>query len=122
MQEYRVITIEAFLRGMAELPPGSAIIYYKGHLPYDTAYKKDLVNAKVLSNMAWDAMLAGKVHLVQRRSGNEFEYLAVLRPKPHKTVVWKKCYAPGWWKALPSTKPPRPILYRIHHNLERRTA
>lgn len=58
--------------------PGSKITYHTGHLCRDRA-NKDNTWLDTIALTAWNAASAGQVHLVQRRIGNVFDYIAVKR-------------------------------------------
>ena len=64
------ITAESF-----NLPRGTRMIYHTGDLVRDFSRSREVWKVRCL---AWEAMLAGKVHLVQRRLGDcKFEYIAL---------------------------------------------
>lgn len=85
------LTETAFCAWLGAAAPGDTIIYYRGALARDTCAHLQILapddRARVarLAGRALKLAEAGLVHLVQRRRGVEdFEYLAIARPRPRR--------------------------------------
>lgn len=83
-----------FRAWLANAAPGSALVYYRGHLTYDrmpSAKKLPEPLRLQLSAMARRALQCGEdglVHLVQRRHGeNDFSYIAIARRRPRMAAA-----------------------------------
>jgi hypothetical protein len=64
-----------------KLKPGEAIVYYKG---WSLARGRNTTAAEpdpqlAAADAAWQAALAGRVDLLQRRTGDGVEYIAIRR-------------------------------------------
>jgi hypothetical protein len=87
------LTDTALCAWLGAATSGDTIIYHRGMLALDLCKQRKLLPenermrlAKVASR-AWRLAEAGLLHLVQRRRGPEdFEYIAVARPKPRRNA------------------------------------
>lgn len=76
------------------IQPGEVVAYHTGNLMADRTLGPDFMRVENTARAAWDAMEAGKVRLVQARTGTEgvFQYLVIKRKGPFKKVNWCGCY------------------------------
>lgn len=87
------LTDTALCAWLGAAMPGDIIIYHRGMLALDLCKQRKQLpeNQRVrlarVASRAWRLAEAGLLHLVQRRRGPEdFEYLAVARPKPRRNA------------------------------------
>lgn len=85
------VTEASFCAWLGAAAPGDTIIYHRGALARDTCAQLHIltpderVRVARLAGRALKLGEAGLIHLVQRRRGVEdFEYLAVARPRPRR--------------------------------------
>lgn len=85
------LTEASFCAWLGAAAPGDTIIYHRGALARDTCAHLHIlapderVRVARLAGRALKLSEAGLVHLVQRRRGVEdFEYLAIARPRPRR--------------------------------------
>lgn len=91
----RVLLDEArFCAWLAKAAPGTALVYYRGHLTYDRMPSAKTLPEPLrlqLSALARRVLQCGEdglVHLVQRRHGeNDFSYIAVVRPRRRRAAA-----------------------------------
>lgn len=74
--------------------PGAAIVYHTGHMfGGDRRNGLHFLAVDNVARAAWNAMEAGKIHLVQKRiRDGAYAYMAIKRPPPFKKVEWLGCY------------------------------
>lgn len=85
------LTDTALCAWLGAAAPGDSVVYHRGMLALDLCKQRKRLPenerarlAKVASR-AWHLAEAGLLHLVQRRRGVEdFEYIAIARPKTHR--------------------------------------
>lgn len=83
-----------FCAWLAKAGPGTALVYYRGHLTYDrmpsarTLPEPLRLRLSALARRALQCGEDGLVHLVQRRHGdNDFSYVAIARRRTRKPAV-----------------------------------
>lgn len=94
---------DEFLRACDAAKAGEEIRYHFGHLMADRQFGPKFLEVEAVARAAFDAMEAGKVHLIQKRSLGRYFYIAVKRAAPFKPIEWEGCYA----TFKPHTKPTR---------------
>lgn len=97
-----VSTVEEALKIMRSLRPGERYLYFVGYLERERYFNKTSVSSQV-ATAAYDLMQAGRVHLVQKRSGPPIT--------KDGRVDWREgcCEAFEYYAvgALPRTRKPR---------------
>lgn len=78
---------------MDGLLPGEGLAYHMGNLLVDRRIGLDFMRVENTARAAWNAMMAGKVHLMQKRIGEaRYAYCAVKKAPPFKVTEWCGCY------------------------------
>lgn len=91
------ITRQEFEDRLATTKPGEKILYHTGSIMRDRVCGFNFGTVNNVAHAAFVAFEAGKVHLTQRRVPNDqctYDYIAVKRSPPFKTVKWTGCYDP----------------------------
>lgn len=98
---------------LATARSGEAITYFIGDLRFERFTRGKDSQIEALAQSAWEAHLAGKCTLAQRRLGpSKYEYIAIKRPEPHRDVEYFGCYNREFLLGTPASYP-KDVPHRV---------
>lgn len=92
---------------LMNVEPGQVIVYHSGNLMSDRINGIGFMQVENVAQAAWQAMMDGKVTLLQARVQGVpglFHYCAIKRKMPYEKVEWSGCYDPRPYHIKPTTK------------------